>query len=987
MHANAVSDVVLGCLLEPALAGLAAQLDAVDGLTEAERLVLRSAAEASALHAARLRTNRVLLLELNAARISGRLTGADARARWREWEEGAATPEFWDGLAGHYPTLRPRLDRVVGNRCAAALELARRFAADRDKLGALTSGERVGEQGGEQGGELRAGELRAGELRGVAFGAGDSHRGGRTVAVLRLSGGLLVYKPRSMAVDVALSRFLAAVLGDDPWRISVPRVVTGDGYGWAEHVAHRYCAGEEELRAFYRNLGHWLAVMRLIGGSDLHAENVIACGPVPTVVDCETLFTPQPPMPDSAYGLAVDRASRLVGGSVLGTGLLPGRGLALGWRGVDMSAIGALPGQQPAPKLPVILDAGTDEARIGQAETPIRAAVNHPSPDPVLGAYWDRIVAGFTELSDRLRDLDRRGELEPLLAGFAGLPVRVVARSTETYAELARMLWHPHALHDEPAARAKAVSLLTRQSRNLPGRPDDPAVIEAEVAELLDSDVPFFSTTPRVGRLTGPRGTSWGPEQDLVAAALGRWRSADLGLDRRVIQSTLVSAYLNEGWLPDHRALLPSGRDLTRLDRRRRAVAAKIVGDLVASAIRAEDGTATWIAPVLNPTGWAVLPLGPDLYGGLTGVAVLLAAYEHETGHGRADPVPGVPSLLADVLRTMRKAEDQATVELTTRRRPPPAGGYLGLGSRVWGWRLLRRLGVVGDEEARERAAKLVPDELVPDEQALDLVSGLSGMVVPLLALDDPAAAGLAVRIGRRLVAAARLRDGTAWWDSEFFPSGLGGVAHGATGIGWALARLGAATGDRDFTEVAEAAFAYEETLYVPSAGSWRDLRQPDITAAAWCHGAAGIGVVAADRLRHGGDPERWLDVLRRAAAAAKAGGMGWNHTLCHGDLGAWEVIDLALAAGVAEPGMTRDILDAHTLGSLEEHGPVSGFAREAFCPGLLPGLGGVAYQLLRMHPGCPLPSVLLPDPDLPSGSLLDGARPVPGERVGGGRR
>jgi hypothetical protein len=58
-----------------------------------------------------------------------------------------------------------------------------------------------------------------------------------------------------------------------------------------------------------------------------------------------------------------------------------------------------------------------------------------------------------------------------------------------------------------------------------------------------------------------------------------------------------------------------------------------------------------------------------------------------------------------------------------------------------------------------------------------------------------------------------------------------------------------------------------------------------------------------------------------------------------------------------------RVTLDGHVLSSLEEHGPISGMAREAFSPGLLPGLGGVAYQLLRMHPDCTLPSVLLPDP------------------------
>lgn len=90
---------------------------------------------------------------------------------------------------------------------------------------------------------------------------------------------------------------------------------------------------------------------------------------------------------------------------------------------------------------------------------------------------------------------------------------------------------------------------------------------------------------------------------------------------------------------------------------------------------------------------------------------------------------------------------------------------------------------------------------------------------------------------------------------------------------------------------------------------------------------------------------------------------MGWNHTLCHGDLGNWEVVDAAVDAGLGPPGLDRATLDAHVLGSLEEHGPVSVLARDAFAPGLLPGIGGVAYQLLRLHPDSRLPSVLLPDP------------------------
>jgi len=42
------------------------------------------------------------------------------------------------------------------------------------------------------------------ELNELSFGAGDSHRGGSTVAIARGEGWRVVYKPRSLAIDSAL---------------------------------------------------------------------------------------------------------------------------------------------------------------------------------------------------------------------------------------------------------------------------------------------------------------------------------------------------------------------------------------------------------------------------------------------------------------------------------------------------------------------------------------------------------------------------------------------------------------------------------------------------------------------------------------------------------------------------------------------------------------------------------------------------------------
>lgn len=937
----------LAWLVEPALAGLRDGLGEVSGLGQQERAAIAGGAAAVLAEVAHRRACRVLVLELHAARVGGRLTAADPAGRWAEYLDLAARPEFWQMLGRHYPPLLPLLRELLARRCAAMLTMARRLAADREALAELLGGS-------------------PGEVTDVRFGAGDSHRGGHSVAVVSLTAGQVVYKPRSVSVDAVLAGVLPQILGGlpGPATIRVPAVVPRGEYGWAEHVSHRYCASPAELSAFYRGIGHWLAVMRLFGGTDLHAENMIASGQVPVVVDCETLFTPVLPYPPAQFGRAFDRARELVAATVLRTGMLPMRGTALGWRGVDVSAVGALRGQQPAGLVPVLVDEGTDQARISFEAAVPEAAASHPSPEPALASHWDRIISGFTEVTAILRAMDGGGALEPLLTRFAGCQVRMVLRSTEAYAELSRMLWHPVSLHDPDAARARVARVLAGMARFVPGAPDDPQVIQAELADLLNGDVPFFATTPGHGQLSGPGGSTWLPGRDLVADALDRWRRADDDLERHVIQGTLVSAYLNDGWLPRQRPLPAGRRRLSGLDRRRRSLAAALIGQLAAAAFRGEDGTVTWIAPVFNPTGWALQPLNMNTYGGLHGVAILLAAYQHEVAAGRADKADEAAGLLEATLHTIRIGEDEAgRVQASGMRlRPLPPGGYSGLASQVWSWLTLHRLGAAGsDGVARACAIAAQLPESIAADQTFDVLAGMAGAVVPLLHLaavtGDDRWLAQAADIGDRLIAAAIRKDGTCRWSSPLWPDGIGGFAHGATGIGWALARLALASGQARFAETATAAFAYEETLYDTSLGGWLDLRGDRRITAAWCHGSVGIGLAAADLARRGWDSPDGL--VRLAAEATSRHELRWNHSLCHGDMGCWELTGVAQASGCAPAGTSRQLLEARIVGSLERNGPVSGLLRDTFTPGLLHGLGGVGYQLLRMHPGCDLPSVL----------------------------
>jgi type 2 lantibiotic biosynthesis protein LanM len=944
-------DGSLGCLVSPALDELATQLSFVGGLSARERDVISDATRESLYTVLHTKLSRLLVLELNAARVTGRLSGEDSEQRWQQFLELSSQQSFWDDLASHYPSLW-RVGAIVRNRCMATLCFAQRWAADRRRLESLCAGD-------------------PGELNELSFGAGDSHRGGSTVAIAGGEGWRVVYKPRSLAIDSALRGFVAELAGDHGSALSirVPKAMDYGDHGWTEFVTHRFAAGNEELLSFYRGIGHLLALMRLLSGSDLHAENVIAHGGSPVVVDCETLFTPKIPPSPSGYGEAFDRAGELISRTVLSVGLLPGRGMGLGWRGVDLSAVGMLPGQQPMQQQQGIIDAGSDKARVGPILVEAMVSQNHPSPRPALAEYWPEVLRGFDELTATLQRLDAGGRLRPRLQVFEDCRIRVVLRGTEVYAEIGRMLWHPVSLHNPEPARQRAFGLLEKMAENVSMAPSDPAVINAEIDELLEGDIPYFAAVAREGRLHGPRGTYWFPPCHLVEAALADWRNADFALERKVIQSSLVSAYINDGWKASGTSVLRTHGRGGDLEARRRRLVAQIVQSIVTNAIYASDGSVAWIAPALTDTGWSVQPLQQDLYNGTSGLTLLLGAYLRETAAGRADAIHGLDRLFAAALHTLHlgEAKRERLGDEELKVRPLPPGAYLGLGSQIWTYVVLAHWKLDGGDgfERARKLAEQIPAAAAVDE-AHDLLSGSAGAITPLLALvgktGDERYLRIALQLGDLLHERAKHRNGQAYWPHADSPEGMGGFAHGVTGIGWALTRLARATGSARHEQLAQEAFAFEDALFDEQEQNWRDLRMLEgaKTAAAWCHGATGIGLAHLNldpTLTHASTRE----FLRRAAAATWRLGMGQNHCACHGDLGAWELLDRAIAAEEAPKELSAPYLLDVILASLEQDGPSCGMGRNAFAPGLLPGVGGIAYQLLRAHPQHDLPSILTP--------------------------
>jgi lantibiotic modifying enzyme len=116
--------------------------------------------------------------------------------------------------------------------------------------------------------------------------------------------------------------------------------------------------------------------------------------------------------------------------------------------------------------------------------------------------------------------------------------------------------------------------------------------------------------------------------------------------------------------------------------------------------------------------------------------------------------------------------------------------------------------------------------------------------------------------------------------------------------------------------------------------------------------------------LDDGDDPQMWSEI-DAAVTTTLAQGFGHNHSLCHGDLGN---VDLLLAA--PRPEALRDDIarvTAMIAASIRDHGWITGVPFGVESPGLMTGLAGTGYGLLRLFAPSAVPSVLLLEP--PAGS------------------
>jgi type 2 lantibiotic biosynthesis protein LanM len=893
---------------------------------------------------------KTLVLELNAARLEGKLAGATSAERFTDFTRRLRRADIALQLLEEYPVLARRIIGCMDDWLSFSSEFLEHLAADWKKIATLFH---FGPD--------------TGVLVEAAAGAGDTHRRGRSVIVPRFeNGSKLVYKPRPMAVDIHFQDLIRWVneKGADP-QLRTLKILNCGTHSWVEFAETGPCTSGEEVVRFYQRQGEYLAILYILEATDVHFENLLACGEHPILVDLEALFHPwirgiDIKQPDLRM-VALCKAK-----SVLRIGLLPRRTGAHGdYTGMDLSGLGGAPGQVLDNMLQWVA-AGTDEMAAVKQPLVMPGSNNRPSlngAEVQVQQYAEPIISGFSRMYDLLRS--HRNELlakDGPLAWFAEDEVRVVARATRSYGIVLSQGLHPEYLRDALDLDRLLDYLWTgiEDNRHLL------RLIQAERRDLLQGDVPIFTTSPASRDLFTSTGEKIEAYIEKTGMELARERIEGLGEEDRQRQIWFIGASLATldlgaeelKWAKYQPIWTPSPRSRKQL-RPVLIEEACRVGDRLAD-LALQDGThAAWIGFAYVKKTWSLDALLEDLYGGSPGL-ILTLAYLGSFGFGK------YTELARRALRSLRIGLED------TARQPRTLGAFNGWSGIIY---VLSQLGALwNDVELFSYAHSVVErlPELIEKDEALDMVGGCAGCIGSLLALHrvSPSEKTLAacIQCGERLLARSqRMENGLGWFTNLETTHPITGFAHGTAGIAWALLELAAQTGTEKYRTAALEGFAYESSRYSSQAGNWvesadgAELRTQIAIAPsmAWCYGAPGIGMTRAAAMKHTDHPIIRHD-LERAIEATISRGPGTNHSLCHGDLGNLDfLLQAAAATGSTELAQKVDEWTNQIIASIKKYGWLCGVPLGVESPALMNGLAGICYGLLRLADPERVPCVL----------------------------
>ena len=723
-------------------------------------------------------------------------------------------------------------------------------------------------------------------------GISDSHNGGRAVVLCGFENGCtIVYKPRSMSIDLAWQRTCEWLndRGDIVDPLEPILVLDRGNYGWMKHIEQRPCRDEAEVDLYFKRMGELLCLVHLFHGNDFHLENVVASGPNPVAIDLETITVPDIEISSINEGMLDSPAGNIASRSVLRTLLLP---LAMS-RGQGVQNLGAIgimvDNKRGGASQRVLTGVNTDflawklvsakeaEESHNQPESANRSAVSLASGEEVVPQdHLDDLCEGYRNAYQALMGIrDEFLGADGPLVNFNRTMTRFLNRATMVYYRLLiettssenitsgldrwfaidRMSIGFNATDDRGLS---IMSYFCDQEHQALLRGDIPffcAMADSFDVNTLDPrDCSIFSACPKVFEKSAV---------DSVKDQFEAMSMADCEMQEGFIHSSYLTTISSmRGFIhgaddeagyadPPARAL---GEDEMETFSR------TIMEHLLDDALVGSDGQMDWLDVSVDPIrdSSTVVPMDAGVYSGRGGMSLGFELAFRRFGDQRYLDAASRCLLLES---SALKANPEAMLI-------SPSGLMATSGFIRAGWQVG---GHEGHGFLRDQVRNLIGQigpRVIQRDKDFDLIGGSAGMIL-LLALilenDGPSSCRAIIeQLGDNLLKNVTQQHGGPSWKVGASPIALCGIGHGSAGIALGLIKAWQITGREDFRSCALAAIACEHRLRNDEKGNWPDLRiansldeidKSTSSHGAWCFGYPGIAAGRAAFLNIQDDP------------------------------------------------------------------------------------------------------------------------------------
>lgn len=810
----------------------------------------------------------------------------------------------------------------------------------------------------------------SGEIIDMESGLSDPHNKGKSVIILTLdAGNKIVYKPRSLETDGLFQNFLNWFNQCASKNLYITKLIDKGDHGWVEYISYDPCENELEIKNFYNELGCILCILYIIRANDVHYENIIAHGSHPVLIDIETLFHNIIVPVDN--DTAEDEIYQLLERSVRRVGILPTMVWGKkGQKGVDISAVGGYENQ----KVPIegisISNLYSDQMKIDYKTYNLQAAKNIPyikNKKVNVSDFTSEISKGFEETYFLLSDKKIRKELVDQVMKFDNKYTRCIAKGTQIYSSLLRVSYHPDFLRSG-LDREMLFSRLWRHAGDVKQLAQ---ITPMEIEQLLDGDVPMFLTN------TGKRDLYSCQNRikenffdkcglDLVLEQVNLLDKNNYEYQKSFIDISL--SYDPEYNVIKHQSITEPR--VKKFDFEEQCIlkekylqAAEMIGDhLINTAFRGKNKDICWMdINVLGEkaTDWNITPVGCDLYNGISGIMLFFANLYKLTGIRKYLDVTERCYVSLEMYLNKRVKYDYLSNNILY-------GGYSGESPVIYALLTLgTELGHRFKIKEMLQLINIIVDNFknkIEKDKDYDILIGSSGLILHLLNLykvtSDDCYLILAQKCASHLLDnTAQIDENCIGWKSEIASYPLAGFAHGVSGVIFSLAQLHRVKPSREYISCIEKAINYETLLYNPKTKNWSDKRlssegktydELNIMPVAWCHGAPGIllsRLLIKDIDMSSNIHEQINQDIETALYTTMHRGFGRSHSLCHGDLGNIEILNLA-AKMLNKPEIydfTASYMNKIIDDLLHEDWIVGISYKDS--PGLMLGLSGILYN------------------------------------------